>query len=702
MRRLRQGLAAVVGLIAALIIGLLLWPQPTLDLTRLGPTRSYDVRILRDTWGVPHVFGKTDPDVAYGLAWAHAEDDFATIQGALLAARGRLATVLGRRGAPNDYMVQLLRVREIVDAKYESDLSPDTRALCQAYAEGINAYAAQHPDEAMAALYPATGKDVVAGFVHKSPLFFGLDKTLAAMLAEETPPAPVMTPGSNTIAVAPRRSGDGFTRLAINSHQPWEGPVAWYEAHLHSEAGWDMVGGLFPGAPLILHGHNRDLGWAHTVNKPDLIDVYALEVNPQNHDQYRFEGAWRDLEKREAPIEMKLLGALSWTFRREVLWSVHGPVLRGPRGTFAVRFAGYGEVRAVEQWYRMNRARSFDEWMSALHLGALPMFNCGYADKEGNIAYVYNARLPLRDPGFDWTKELPGHTAKALWTELLPADRTPRVVNPASGFIQNCNSSPFQTTTGDENPRADDYAASFGIERRMTNRSLRALELFGADESITREEFFRYKFDVSYSKDSALARNLRHFLQAPAPSDRAAQRALDVLRGWDLSTDPANRRAALALLTLRPTDDNAVRPASVAELHARLSREAHRLEREFGRLEVPWSEVMRLRRGSLDLGLSGGPDILHATYPRSWSELPLVGAGGDSYILLVEWDPQGRVHSRSIHPYGSATRNARSPHYGDQAAQFAAARLKPVWLDEAEIRAHLEREYRPGVMFPEP
>jgi penicillin amidase/acyl-homoserine-lactone acylase len=511
-----------------------------------------------------------------------------------------------------------------------------------------------------------------------------------------------MTPGSNTIAVAPRRSADGFTRLAINSHQPWEGPVAWYEAHLHSDTGWDMVGGLFPGAPLILHGHNRDLGWAHTVNRPDLIDVYALEINPQDPDQYRFDGAWRALEKRDAPIRVKLLGALSWTFHREVLWSVHGPVLRGPRGTFAVRFAGYGDVRAVEQWYRMNRAHNFQEWTDAMNMGALSMFNCGYADAKGNIAYVYNGRLPLRDPGFDWKKNLPGDTSRTLWSDYLPASRLPWVVNPASGFIQNCNSSPFRTTTGDENPRAEEYAASFGIETRMTNRSLRALELFGADEAITRDEFDRYKFDVAYSAGSALATNLRRLLDAPAPNDPLVRRALDVLRGWDLSTDPGNPRAALALLTLRPTDDNAAGTADLAALQDRLAKEARRLEKQFGRLEVPWSEVMRLRRGSVDLGLSGGPDVLHATYPRSWDTLPLVGAGGDSYILLVEWDPQGRVQSRSIHPYGSATRDAGSKHYADQAPLFAAARLKPVWLDEAEIRAHLAREYRPGVMVPAP
>ncbi len=255
------------------------------------------MRVLRDEWGVPHVFGKTDADAAFGLAYAHAEDDFATIQGALLAARGKLASVYGQSGAPNDYMVALLRVWDFVDARYEKDLAPETRALCEAYAAGINRYAALHPKGALPGLFPVRGKDVVAGFVHKLPLFFGLDKVLAELMGdtrvhgvshkgEATAVAAALAGdddapfGSNAMAVAPGRSADGFTRLAVNSHQPWAGPVAWYEAHVHSDEGWNMAGGLFPGAPVVLHGHNRDLGWAHTVNQPDLIDVYVLEIEP--------------------------------------------------------------------------------------------------------------------------------------------------------------------------------------------------------------------------------------------------------------------------------------------------------------------------------------------------------------------------------------------------------------------------------------
>ena len=687
-------LAAVLA-VAALVLAV--WPRPRVDAAALLPKRPYDVRILRDTWGTPHVFGRTDPDVAYGLAWAHAEDDFQTIQGALLAARGRLATALGRAGAPNDYMVQLLRIPDVVEAGYERDLAPETRALCEAYADGINHYAALHPDQAMASLYPARGRDLVAGFVHKTPLFFGLDRVLRGLLdPASSPVAPATPTGSNTFAVAPSRSADGFTRLAINSHQPWSGPVAWYEAHLHSETGWDAVGGVFPGAPVILHGHNRNLGWAHTVNQPDLIDVYALEMNPADANQYKFDGAWRALEVRTAAIPVKILGPLSWTAHREVLWSVHGPVVRGPGGVFAIRIAGYGDVRHIEQWYRMNKASRFDEWIDAMRMNALPMFNVGYADREGHVYYVYNARLPRRAEGYDWGGVVPGNTSRTLWTESLPFDRLPQVKDPPSGFVQNCNSSPFQTTVGPGNPDPASFAPSLGIETRMTNRALRALELLGGDDQITRDEFDRYKFDVTYSASSIVAAGLRRLLAAPAPADALTRQALDLLRGWDRRATGDSRAMALALLALLPADEPEATEAPTPVLVQRLSAAARLLQDRFGRIDVPWQDVLRLRHGTVDLGLSGGPDLLHAVYGRPGQDGRIAGVAGDSYILLVEWDAQGRVSSRSIQPYGSATLDARSAHYADQAPLFAAGRLKPVWMDEAEIRAHLEREYRPG------
>jgi penicillin amidase/acyl-homoserine-lactone acylase len=324
------------------------------------------------------------------------------------------------------------------------------------------------------------------------------------------------------------------------------------------------------------------------------------------------------------------------------------------------------------------------------------MFNFGYADADGNICYLYNALLPLRAEYYDWKQYLPGNTSETLWTDYLPFERLPRIVNPISGFFQNCNSTPFRTTTTPDNPKLVDYSPVFGIETRMTNRALRALELFGSDDSITEKEFYAYKFDLAYSKESEVAKLVREILDAPAPKDAVANEAVEVLRSWDLRTNPENTGAAIGVLTVYPTlraKHDGVEPPDLMRTFVDV---AHELKRAHGRIDVAWSEVNRMRRGELDLGLGGGPDILHAVNGGELEDGCVVGMAGDSYVLLVTWDSAGRVRSRSIHQYGSATLDEASPHYADQAPLFARCEMKPVWLDEADIRANLEREYRPG------
>lgn len=712
--RLYRALVRLV-LVAAILIAALLtyafWPTtPHVEDLPDGGAR-YAVRILRDEWGVPHIFGQTDVDVAFGLAYAHAEDDFITIQQSIIAARGELARVYGRNAAANDYLVHLLRLHETMERHAETRLSPTIRAMLQAYADGLTHYAAQHPDEVLLDdIFPLTANDILAPSLHKAPLFFGLDDTLTDLLdpnrGQETTPTPLAnrfdplgigTPlaGSNAIAVSPRRSANGETFLLVNSHQPWEGPVAWYEAHVHSEEGLDMVGATWPGVPVIIHGHNRALGWAFTVNKPDVVDVYRLEINPDNPNQYWFDGEWRDFEVDEARLRVKLLGRIEWTFTRQVLWSVHGPALRTPTGTYAVRYAGMDEVGYYEQLYRMNKARTFEEWLDAMRYRALAMFNTVYADREGNIFYLYNARVPVRSPEFDWQGDLPGTTSAALWMQEVPFEALPQVLNPASGFVQSTNATPFRTTVGDDNPSPDAYDATWGIETRMTNRAYRALELFGGDSSITADEFYTYKYDMAYSTQSAVARTIARVLANP-PEAPEIQEALDLLASWDLQATPENRGAALVVLWLQPFGERLLEEdIPDEELHAHLLDAVRFLRAHYDRLDPRWEEVNHLKRGDLDIGLGGAPDVLHAVYSEPAEDGHLHGRAGDSYILIATWTQDGALHSQSIHQYGAATSRPESPHYADQALLFIQRKMKPVWMDEAEIREHLERAYQP-------
>ncbi len=720
LKRFLPGIGLTVLLLAAAAAAYIWWPQgpPALD-ALAGANRGYDVRILRDSWGVPHIFGKTDADCAFGLAYAHAEDDFLTIQQSLLAARGQLATVYGPDAAPNDYMVQLLRVWDTVNSRYDKDLSPEAQAMCEAYAAGLNYYASLHPDEALPGAFPVTGKDVVAGSVHKSPLFFGLDKTLASLFDPERDveisgrSSGVLGNyteafGSNTFSVSPLRSSDGQTYLNVNSHQPWEGPVTWYEAHLHSEEGLDVAGALFPGVPCIVHGHNRNVGWAFTVNSPDLIDVYALEMNPDNPNEYLFDGRRRELEVRQVPIKVKLTGRLVITVKREALWCAYGPAIRNGDKVYAIRYGNMDRAGIYEELYRMNKATNFEEWLAAVKTRGLPCFNIGYADKDGDIYYLYNGALPVRSERYDWSLDLPGNTSETLWTEYVPLEALPQVLNPASGFVQNCNSTPYQTTLGPDNPRPEDFSPTLGVQTNMTNRALRALELLGGDPSITPEEFYAYKYDLAYSAASpvaALARRIGDVarsdmvgLEAVGVSAEDLREAAELIGRWDLRADTGNTAAAVAILTLQPLAKKEAQDEEVTdqEIVDSLAAAVKTLEEHFGRIDPPWGEVNRLRRGAVDLPLAGGPDTLRAIYGKPDEDGRLRGVQGDSYVMIVTWDKDGRVSSKSIHQYGSATLDEASPHYADQAPLFSRMEMKPVWLDEAEIRAHLEREYRPG------
>ncbi len=729
-QKIVSGIAALLILAAAYIF----WPQGVwpfiVNLDELKAINdNYDVIIRRDTLGVPHIFGDTDADTAYGLAYAHAEDDFSTIQQTMIAARGKLGLAYGINASPNDYMVQLLRIWEVVNAKYNT-IPPDVQAIMQGYADGLNYYAALHVDEVLLPeLYPLSGRDVAAGFIHRVPLFFGLDGALGELYADTRQGTIsekeigdwrlgiVQSPisnlpesakyGSNTIAVSPARSATGETFLAINAHQPWEGPVTWYEAHLYSNEGWNMVGGLLPGSPTITHGHNEQLGWAFTVNSPDLIDVYVLEMNPDDPNQYLYDGEWRNLEVGEAPIAVTLFGRFRWTVKQEVLWSVYGPTVRRDHGVYAVRYAGMGEIGHVEQFVRLNKATNLAEWQRAMRNGPLPMFNVGYADQEGNIFYVYNGRIPLRTEGYDWQQYLPGNTSDTLWSEYLPFDELPQVRNPPSGFVQNANSSPYRTTLGAGNPDETSFSTTLGIDDTMSNRSLRLLELFGADESITEAEFYAYKYDMTYHPESDVARIVNMILAEPPPSNPNEAMAYEWLANWDWQSTPESVGATLAILTTNYVLEAEDTDMSVSNMTGGVftavsvqnsfSKAVALLLEKFGTVAVPWQDVNRLVRGDVDLGLGGSPDVLHAIYGDLGEDGRFHSIAGDSYILMVTWLPDGSLRSQSIHQYGSATLDETSPHYADQAPIFVRRELTPVWFTEADILANLEEAYRPGM-----
>lgn len=682
--------------------------------------KKYDVKILRDTWGVPHIYGKTDADVGYGLAWAQCEDSFVVLQESLMTSRGMMGLYSGQSGATTDYIVAMLNVKGFVDEKYESDLSPELRGVLEGFAQGVNDYGAKYPDKLLREdLLPVTGKDIAGGFVFRAPFFVGLDGAVrelfgkerrrevsqkntttaslgtidpfeAIILAHESVSGGVEM-GSNGTVVSPRRSSDGSTYLLANPHLSWEGQTTWYEVHLHSEEGWNMTGGLFAGSPVITLGHNENLGWTHTVNAPDLVDIYVLEMNPDDENQYRYDGKWLDLKVSETTLRVKVTEKMSMPVRRKLYQSVHGPVIKSNHGVYAIRYAGWGDIRSSEQWYRMNKATDYKEFKAAMEMRAIHSFNTIYADKEGNIWSLYNAMLPHRTEGYDYRQYLPGDTSETMWDTYLTLDELPQVFNPKNGFIQNNNSDPFMMTFGGESPNREDYSVTHGIETRVTNRTRRALELFEADESITWEEFEAYKFDLYYSKESDAAKAREAILAVSGIDDPLLKEAVELIRAWDLSTHEDNTSAALAITTINQSRS---KPDSIMDT---LLKNAKKFKEMHGRLDIPWNQFNRIQKGKTDIGVGGGPDILHCVSPRYIEEgTRSKGRHGDGYTTIVRWDKDGNLTSKSLHQYGTAVEDESSPHWDDQIELMRTRTMKPVWFTEKDIRANLEREYRPG------
>lgn len=674
------------------------------DAARYG---QYDVEIIRDNWGIPHIYGVSDADVAYGLGYAQSEDDFETLQRVILATRGQLASVLGKEHARSDYLVQWMGIWTAVDRGYPK-LSKSARAVAEAYADGVNRYAEQNPAAVYDPLLPVTGKDIVAGFTLKTPMFYGFDKTLQALLADQPQQGESLALGgmstqfgglgSQGIALAPQRSEEGVTRLLLNSHQPLTGPVAWYEARLHSEEGWNITGSTFPGAPVILQGHTPDLGWANTVNRPDLVDIYRLEIDPGNAMRYRLDGQWREFERDNASITVRLFGFLPWTVERPILRSVHGPVFETAHGVYALRWAGMGETATLEFLLRLNKARNQQEFEAALAMTAMPSINYVYADRNGNIAHYYNAMFPQRQDGPDWQNILPGDQSALVWDGYRDFDAMPRTLNPRSGLVFNANNTPHLATDGDDSLAGMEIPESMGIETANTSRALQLRDLFKTEASISRAEFMAVKYNTDYHPEARHVKALQQWLE-PDQDSRFSEQERDarrLLRSWDLRTDKDNRAAALALLSMEPLRQNRDPDQASSVIEAAFRDAVEQLTRHHRRVDIPYGEISRMRRGDKDFPIAGGPDTLRAVYGAPLDgDGKLVNHKGDSFIMLVEWDRNGRVYSEAVHQYGSATLDEKSRHFNDQLDLFMARQLRPVWFDRAQLEQHISRRYRP-------
>ncbi|MFZ9028936.1 MAG: penicillin acylase family protein [Crocinitomicaceae bacterium] len=692
--KLRSCLIAIIALI-------------TLPHYQYAQVNPENIEIVRDEFGVPHIYGKTDKEAAYGLAWAHSEDNFKTIQETFLPAVGMLGLHSGKDGATLDYVVQLLKCREAAENEYDN-LSKEVIAVVEGYVEGINAYAAAHPEEVLVKRsFPMTVMDYLTGYNLVIHFFSDTGQTLQALFGNNIEPLKELGDeskkekaiGSNAFAIRKQKTTDGKTYLNVNTHQPLEGPFSWYEAHINSEEGWNMLGSLFPGAPFPMIGSNENLGWTHTFNYPDLVDIYQLEMHPKKKNTYKLDGEWTDLEVYKAKIKLKVLG-IKVGVKKKAYWSAHGPVIKNESGYFAFRSNALENISSIDQWYQMNKSNNWKEFKEALEIEGLPRFNVMYADREDNIYYLSSGKIPQRKDGFDWENVLPGNRSDIITQGYIPIDELPQIFNPKNGYLFNTNNTPFNAAHPEDNLNEADFDKNIGFMERENNRSMRFVELISQYPKLSYEDFKRIKYDTQYP-DSLIGLFQLNDVFALNPSDHPAlEELITLIQEWDRKATVDNIGAAQWSIyykaLIKKANEYSLYGADKLEdsvvLEVLNITHDHLIE-HFGKLDITLGEQQLHVRGEKEVPVPGLVDMIAAMSTEPYKDGTVKAVSGESYIMLARYSENG-VELETILPYGESC-DPESEYFTDQMECYADHVLKPMTLNKGEIYENATRIYNP-------
>jgi acyl-homoserine-lactone acylase len=671
-----------------LLLGLFLFGFLSFSQAQINPK---NIDIVRDKWGVPHIYSKTDAETSYGLAWAHSEDDFKTIQKTLLAGKGLLGRKLGKKGAAIDYFVQLIRARTVVDEKINT-LSPQFRKVLNGYVEGINAYAKTHKKEVtLKRLFPINEKDLLTSYVISLAVMDKVDRVIGDLFNNKITENPYSIYGSNAIAISAKKTTNGKTFLDINSHQPLDGPASWYEAHLNSEEGWNILGGLFAGGATVFQGVTPNLAWGHTVNYPDKVDVFKLKMHPTKENYYEFDGEWKALEVKKVKLKVKILG-IPIGVKKKAYWSDYGATVKNDSGYYSVRFAANMGIKAPEQWYYMNKAQNFTQFKKALQMTAITGFNIVYADKYDTIFYVSNGKIPLRNSRYDWTKVLPGNTTKTLWTDFHPFADLPQILNPESGYLFNMNNTVYNASGDNDNLAPMQLDQTMGYPFKDNNRSIRFQQLIHKIDKVSYDDFKRMKYDITLPDSLYYNMDANTFFRLNPEQFPIIKNYLTKLQKWNRVADKESYGATLFKVLYDVSTRENYKEISLENAPEIVSKAQEHLLKNFGSIRVKLGDYQVHQRGDVELPADGLPDVIAAMHTRPYKNKERVFAG-ESHIILVQFDKDGPVFE-TVNAYGG-TNNPKRKHYTDQMELYVNHKLKKMTLNKASIYKDAESIYHP-------
>jgi acyl-homoserine lactone acylase PvdQ len=678
-----------------------------------GPSATEEVTIVRDDFGIPNIFAKTEEGAAYGMGYAQAEDRLEELLKQYRRAEGTMAEAFGPEFIKHDYRQRLWQHRHIAERNYFR-LSSKVRAITEAYQAGIKQYMKEHPNEVPAwagELKPwqitALSRYIIWGWPEGDA---GGDLRRAGI-----EPDPISPRGSNQWVIAPERTADGAALALIDPHLGWYGEFRFYEARLYGGE-LQMAGMSIPGLPLSSLGHNRYCSVAMTTGGPDAADVYEEEINPSNPRQYKCDGQWRDMTIRKEIIRVKEIDTVK-ELPFEIEYTHHGPVVaRRPGKGFAMKLPYFDQYQLSEQSYAMATARNLAEMKKSLSMFQLMEQNIMVATVDGDIFYLRNGRVPIRPKGFDWKRPVPGHTAASEWQGIHGIDDLVQCTNPWQGYLQNCNVSPeFMTRFCPMVPeRFADRPYLYNPDNPLHQRAAMVRDLLHGNTRVTVADAMQIALSVEvYNADLWQAR-LAAAREKSAANGKPAKHAAALYESivhWNRRAD-ANSTGAIAYLYWKnqlwkgPNGQKLLLaerggqppPAAVTDeqLLEALAKAADELYQQWDRLDVKYGEVFRVgRAGSDKTWPVGGGSVHGLATPRAISFNPdkdgktFLGRGGQTSVQVVQLTRPPR--SWTLLPLGESDHRA-SKHWDDQAEElFSPGKLKSTYfLDKAELLKHAE------------
>jgi acyl-homoserine-lactone acylase len=710
-------------------VSLLTAPQWLLTAKPLS-NLAEQVTIRRDTFGIPHILAKTEEAAAFGFGYAQAEDHCLEIARGFISARGENAKYFGQ-GSEGDFLLQQFDNYGACQKNF-SQLDPLLQKIFRAYAAGINHYIAQHRKELPAWIPVFNEIDVLAN-IHQSSINAVNAVTRRLQAKYENKPAPTQVAlkleefaadieeaGSNAFAIGPSRSVSGKAMLLGNPHLNWAS--LYWEAHITVPGKINFFGSTLPGLPVLRAGFNEHLGFVQTNNAPDMADVYALKLDPNNANQYFFDGKPMPITRREAAIEIKNPDGTLRTAKKSFEYSHLGPIIyRNQNQAFAYRATQLDSYRHFEGFYRLSKARNLREWMAVMKMNLLNYSNFTYADAAGNILYFWNAQLPKRlDDGTSYDLDVPAETSKYVWQSLHPVTDFPQLLNPRGGYTQNCNNPPWYASLRD--PLDPAKYPSYFERGELSLRPQLALEMLESQEKFSIEDVKRLKFNTKMLLADRVKPDLIKAIKATANPSEDLLKGLAVLEAWD-NHAAADSKGTMLFLRFWDAYTNAVKqpfaitwdkqnpaktPSGLSDpvQAVKFLEEAVNWTRTtYGTEAIAWGEVNRYRFNGIELPADGAPGnygtfrVMRFT-PQpdgkrvaGWvgNDKPLAGFG-DAWVLAVEFAKP--VKAYSILAYGQTT-NPNSKHSRDQIELYAKHQYKKIWFTETEIKANLERTYHP-------